>query len=61
MTKKAFLTLACLLFAAIGARAEDTPTAGRLDPRMRYLAYNPDQVVRLSTAVGATLVVTFGA
>ncbi|CCM79757.1 MULTISPECIES: P-type conjugative transfer protein VirB9 [Rhizobium] len=60
MTKKIFLTLLCLLFAAIGAKAEDAPTAGKLDPRMRYLAYNPDQVVRLSTAVGATLVVTFG-
>ena len=28
---------------------------------MRYLAYDPDQVVHLSTAVGATLVVGFGA
>ncbi|GAJ95568.1 MULTISPECIES: P-type conjugative transfer protein VirB9 [Rhizobium] len=61
MTKKAFLILVCLLFAATGAKAEDTPAAGKLDPRMRYLAYNPDQVVRLSTAVGATLVVTFAA
>ncbi|OHV79321.1 P-type conjugative transfer protein VirB9 [Ensifer sp. LCM 4579] len=61
MRKEAFFTLACLLFLTVGARAEDTPTAGKLDPRMRYLAYNPDQVVRLSTAVGATMVVTFGA
>ncbi|MBP2238887.1 type IV secretion system protein VirB9 [Sinorhizobium kostiense] len=61
MRKEAFFTLACLLFITVGARAEDTPTAGKLDPRMRYLAYNPDEVVRLSTAVGATMVVTFGA
>ncbi|WP_425627979.1 P-type conjugative transfer protein VirB9 [Agrobacterium tumefaciens] len=59
MTRKALFILACLFAAATGAEAEDTPMAGKLDPRMRYLAYNPDQVVRLSTAVGATLVVTF--
>ncbi|MCO5966139.1 P-type conjugative transfer protein VirB9 [Sinorhizobium meliloti] len=60
MTTKAFLTLTCLLCVGMCAHAEDTPTAGKFDPRMRYLAYNPDQVVRMSTAVGATLVVTFG-
>ncbi|MBO9112503.1 MULTISPECIES: P-type conjugative transfer protein VirB9 [Rhizobium/Agrobacterium group] len=60
MTKNLFLGLVCLLFVTSGAQAEDTPAAGKLDPRMRYLAYNPDQVVHLSTAVGATLVVTFG-
>ncbi|PND17738.1 type IV secretion system protein VirB9 [Ensifer sp. MMN_5] len=61
MITRTFLTIICLLCLAIAAHAEDTPAAGKLDPRMRYLAYNPDQVVRLSTAVGATLVVTFGA
>ncbi|MCK1717467.1 P-type conjugative transfer protein VirB9 [Bradyrhizobium sp. 141] len=60
MTKKCFMTLAWLLFFAVGVRAEDTPTAGKLDPRMRSLAYDPNQVVRLSTAVGATLVIRFG-
>ncbi|QCJ00981.1 P-type conjugative transfer protein VirB9 [Agrobacterium larrymoorei] len=60
MTKNLFLGLLCILFVTSSARAEDTPAAGKLDPRMRYLAYNPDQVVHLSTAVGATLVVTFG-
>ncbi|EJC74958.1 type IV secretory pathway, VirB9 component [Rhizobium leguminosarum bv. trifolii WSM2012] len=60
MTARAALTLACLISVATGVRAEDTPAAGKLDPRMRYLVYNPDQVVRMSTAVGATLVVTFG-
>ncbi|RAZ82149.1 type IV secretion system protein VirB9 [Mesorhizobium hawassense] len=61
MTRATLLTLACLLSAMPGAHAEDTPIAGKLDRRMRYLAYQPDQVVRLSTAVGATLVVAFGA
>lgn len=42
------------------ARAEETPQAGSQDPRMRSVPYDPDQVVRLSTAVGATLVVSFG-
>ncbi|ACM39665.1 MULTISPECIES: P-type conjugative transfer protein VirB9 [Rhizobium/Agrobacterium group] len=60
MTKNLFLGLVCILFVTSGAKAEDTPAAGKMDPRMRYLAYNPDEVVHLSTAVGATLVVTFG-
>ncbi|CVI63688.1 TrbG/VirB9 family P-type conjugative transfer protein (plasmid) [Agrobacterium leguminum] len=59
--KKKVLVFMCICFAAHGVRSEDTPTAGKFDPRMRSLAYNPDEVVRLSTAVGATLVVTFGA
>lgn len=41
------------------AWAEETPVPGPQDPRMRYVPYDPDQVVRLSTAVGATLVVSF--
>ncbi|MCP3468661.1 TrbG/VirB9 family P-type conjugative transfer protein [Bradyrhizobium sp. CCGUVB23] len=61
MTKTCCIMLACLLLITVGARSEDTPMAGRLDPRMRSLAYDPDQVVHLSTAVGATLVITFGA
>ncbi|MGV1969495.1 P-type conjugative transfer protein VirB9 [Agrobacterium vitis] len=60
MIKNLFLGLVCILFVTSGAKAEDTPAAGKMDPRMRYLAYNPDEVVHLSTAVGATLVVTFG-
>jgi type IV secretion system protein VirB9 len=45
--------------AARGAYADQTPDAGRYDSRMRYVAYNPDQVVHLSTIVGATMVVSF--
>lgn len=46
-------------FVGMPAFAEDSPTAGQKDPRMRSVVYDPDQVVRLSTGVGATLVVTF--
>ncbi|MCU4162295.1 TrbG/VirB9 family P-type conjugative transfer protein [Acidiphilium sp. AL] len=42
-----------------GAYADQTPDAGHYDSRMRYVAYNPGQVVHLSTIVGATMVVSF--
>jgi type IV secretion system protein VirB9 len=61
MTRQFFVTLVCLLLLVLQPKAEERPIAGRSDPRMRTLAYNPNEVVRLSTAVGATLVVTFGA
>ena len=48
--------LACL---AVPVLAEENPTAGKKDPRMRSIVYDPSQVVRLSTGVGATLVITF--
>jgi len=48
--------LACL---AAPALAEESPVAGKKDPRMRTVIYDPTQVVRLSTGVGATLVITF--
>jgi type IV secretion system protein VirB9 len=53
---------ALLFVAALAspARAEQDPLAGVADDRMRTLAYDPGQVVHLSTAVGATLVVGFG-
>ena len=41
------------------ARADQVPAAGRYDSRMRYIAYNPSQVVHLSTVVGDTMVVSF--
>ena len=41
------------------AQAEEYPAAGKRDPRMRHIAYSDSQVVHLSTAVGATLVVGF--
>lgn len=60
MIKQALIPI-CLLLLACEGHAEERPVAGRNDPRMRYVAYNPDEIVHLSTAVGATLVVTFGA
>ncbi len=44
---------------ARGAYADQTPDAGHYDSRMRYVAYNPGQVVHLSTIVGVTMVVSF--
>ena len=41
------------------ARADQIPIGGTYDSRMRYVAYNPGQVVHLSTIVGATMVVSF--
>jgi type IV secretion system protein VirB9 len=40
--------------------AEEMPAASPSDTRMRYVAYDPGQVVDLKVAVGATMVVTFG-
>lgn len=54
----AFWLVTCL---AVQASAEERPTAGLKDPRMRSIAYDPHQVVRLSTRVGSTLVVSFSA
>lgn len=47
------------LGAPILARAEQVPVSGGYDARMRYVAYNPGQVVHLSTIVGDTMVVSF--
>jgi type IV secretion system protein VirB9 len=57
-------TVAFLLFGLVMASsslAAERPLPGQQDSRMRYVAYDPGQVVHLSTAVGATLVVGFGA
>ena len=41
------------------AHAEQSPLRGTYDSRMRYVAYNPGQVVHLSTILGNTMVVSF--
>ena len=58
--KRFAAALLCASALASAAWAEEYPIPGRQDARMRYLAYDPNQVVHLSTAVGATLVVGFG-
>ena len=58
--KRIAWALLCASVLASAAWAEEYPIPGRQDARMRYLAYDPNQVVHLSTAVGATLVVGFG-
>lgn len=51
---------AALLCGQAGvARADQFPRHDRYDSRMRSVAYNPGQVVHLSTKIGATLVVGF--
>jgi type IV secretion system protein VirB9 len=58
--KRLAWTLLCASVLASPAQAAEDPVPGREDARMRILAYDPNQVVHLSTAVGATLVVGFG-
>lgn len=61
MRKATLSLLVCAaLLPAVPALAEQDPLASRNDPRMRLIPYSPEQVVHLSTAVGATLVVGFG-
>jgi type IV secretion system protein VirB9 len=54
-------SIAMLMAACVSARglAREIPHAGGEDARMRSVVYDPNQVVRLSTAIGAALVVSF--
>jgi type IV secretion system protein VirB9 len=56
--KRVAIVVAGLLLCP-AAFANQLPQHGALDSRMRYVPYNPGQVVHLSTEVGATLVVGF--
>jgi type IV secretion system protein VirB9 len=58
--KRMFLAALCAASITTPALAVEDPAAGSLDSRMRTIPYNPEQVVHLSTAVGATLSVAFG-
>ena len=57
----AMLLMCALLCVGVPAVAiaDQVPVSGPYDSRMRYVAYNPGQVVHLSTLVGATMVVEF--
>ena len=54
-----YLLILCAVVMSPPASAEQEPVPSNQDSRMRYIAYNESQVVHLSTAVGATLVVGF--
>ncbi len=58
--KRLVAALLCASALVPAAWAEEYPIPGRQDARMRTLAYDPNQVVHLSTGVGATLVIAFG-
>jgi type IV secretion system protein VirB9 len=62
-TRPLLMLLGVLALATLGSRAyaEQSPVGGSFDSRMRYVAYNPGQVVHLSTLVGNTMVVSFSA
>lgn len=55
------LCLTLLLCVGSQAAAEQNPTAASKDARMRVVTYDPKQVVRLSTAIGSALVISFSA
>jgi type IV secretion system protein VirB9 len=56
---KRVATIVAGLLLGPAAFANQLPQHGALDSRMRTIAYNPGQVVHLSTEIGATLVVGF--
>lgn len=57
---QARLAVVLAIFSSISlAKADQFPKHDEYDSRMRYVPYNPGQVVHLSTQVGATLVVGF--
>lgn len=54
-----YLALAIIAAVSSAAMAREIPLSGQKDARMRTVAYDPTQVVRLSTIMGTALVVTF--
>jgi len=57
--KRELLSLALLMCISSGALAGQIPEPGGEDARMRTVIYDPGQVVRLSTAVGRAIVISF--
>ena len=57
--KVAALAMAVTLGAASAAQAVDEPVAGPLDPRIRTIAYDPDQVVQLRGWFGFQQMIEF--
>ncbi len=56
-----FLALLIVLAAGPTARAAQAPKAGLLDPRIRTVFYNPDQVIVLKGYFGYQMMIEFGA
>jgi type IV secretion system protein VirB9 len=62
MIKGPFLGVAvAALVAAIGvpAGAAETPRGGALDQRVRFISYNPDQIVEITGVIRSTIEVVF--
>ncbi len=57
--KKALCMTAVALVLAAPAVAVEQPKAGKHDGRIRYVNYNPDQVVQIWTAPGAVMEIEF--
>ena len=51
-TSCTFLMLAITVLGSGAARAEQTPARGLIDPRVRVVAYDPEQVIKLKGFVG---------
>ena len=48
---------AAIIGATAGARAEQSPYAGRLDPRVREVVYNKDNVVAINASFGVSTMI----
>ena len=59
MIRTATLAFALALVAIVPAHAVETPAAGTIDPRIRTLAYDPDQVFQLKGYFGYQLMIEF--
>jgi type IV secretion system protein VirB9 len=53
-------TIAATLLLTTTALAEEVPSSGPLDARIRYVAYKADQVVRIDASYGASTMIVFG-
>lgn len=54
------MVIVCLMIFSQTAQALEIPTPGPLDPRIRYVDYSPNQVVKLTGFYGFTTIIVFG-
>jgi type IV secretion system protein VirB9 len=57
---RAFLTAAMIVAAPALSRAESSPRAGQLDPRVRDVVYNKDNVVGVDASYGVSTMIILG-